>query len=192
MSSGSRAKFTKFQTGEPSGGFEENCITIGHENGSWSDVSCAKKLSYHVCEKLTDKLVPVGKYALNCSSYEIQKTKEIITRKENLSSIWVFSNILFNITLYFNIYSQMENGETGLHGVPAVQHAEEGLKPEIEHVPILHPTLEVLLVWVPCLKSKTAQPKIAQLVNISITSTSDMQSCSTKSCPIDTVLFGEM
>ena len=148
MSSGSRAKFTKFQTGEPNGGFEENCITIGHENGNWSDVSCAKKLGYHVCEKLTDKPVPVGKYALNFSSYEVQKnTTEIIPRKENLHQYVCFSNILvFNITSYFTIYSQMENGETGLLGVPVVLHAEEELRPETGPVPIQLQTMEELLV----------------------------------------------
>ena len=66
MSAGSRAKFTKFQAGESNGGTNKNCVTIGHENGNWSDVSCSKKLNYHVCEKPTEKPLPIGKHALDC------------------------------------------------------------------------------------------------------------------------------
>ena len=60
----------------------------------------------------------------------------------------------------------MENGESGLHGGHALLHAEVGLKLEQGPVPILHQTMEVLLVWGQQLTSKVAQPKIAQSVNI--------------------------
>ena len=43
-------------------------------------------------------------------------------------------------------YSQMESGVIGGHGVPAVQHVEEELRPETGPVPIQLQTMEALLV----------------------------------------------
>ena len=91
---------------------------------------------------------------------------EIIPRKENLSSLLLFQQFFLNKTTYSFIYSQMENGETGLHGVLAVQHVEEELRPKTGPAQIQPQTMEVLPVWVHHLKSKTAQPRIAQLVII--------------------------
>ena len=58
QSSGSRAKFTKFQPGEPDGDTSENCVIIG--NGHWADVSCSTKLKFHVCERPSEKKIPIG------------------------------------------------------------------------------------------------------------------------------------
>ena len=44
------------------------------------------------------------------------------------------------------IYLQMESGLIGGHGVSAVQHAEEELRPETGPVPIQLQTMEALLV----------------------------------------------
>ena len=60
---------------------------------------------------------------------------------------------------------QMENGETGHHGERALQLVVEGLKPEPGTVPIPPQNMEVVLVWGQHWKSKTAQQRIAQLVN---------------------------
>ena len=57
QSSRSRAKFTKFQPGEPNGGTGENCVTIGQDKGLWADVCCFTNLNYHICEK------PAGKHS---------------------------------------------------------------------------------------------------------------------------------
>ena len=94
---------------------------------------------------------------------------EIIPRKENLSSLLLFQQFFLNKTTYSFIYSQMENGETGLFGGHALPRAEVELRSEVGHVPIQLQTMKVLPVPVLCLTSKTAQPSIAQLVNISIT-----------------------
>ena len=59
----------------------------------------------------------------------------------------------------------MENGGTGLPGGPAQQHAEEEPKPEQGPVPIQPQSTEVQLVWVQHQTSKTAPPRVVQLVN---------------------------
>ena len=69
----------------------------------------------------------------------------------------------------------MENGETGLLGVLAVQHAEEELRPETGPVQIQPLTMEVLPVWVHHLTSRTAPPRNAQLVIISTTFKANIQ-----------------
>ena len=53
--SGIRARYTRFQHGEPNGGTLENCVIMEKANGRWADVRCSTKLRYHVCEKPTQR-----------------------------------------------------------------------------------------------------------------------------------------
>ena len=59
QSTGTRAKYTLFQLGEPNGGTSENCVVIAQGNGKWADVSCSTRLNQHLCEKPTP---PIGKF----------------------------------------------------------------------------------------------------------------------------------
>ena len=55
QSSGDDIDYSRFQPGEPNGGYNENCLLMQYENGNWVDTSCLAQVNFQICERTAPK-----------------------------------------------------------------------------------------------------------------------------------------